>query len=400
MTIETKPRRPKGSGTVRNRGTDRRPRWFAQYTARIGGERRTITRGPFQKKGEAELWLRGELERARSGRPIEPTTKTVAEFLDGWLANVRPRLEPSTIRNYESIIATRLVPHIGAIKIRDLGPADIARCYDALRQPGANRRGLDRAKPLSETSIQRSHAVLRTALAWAVRSRLIASNPADDVDRPRRNRTVMLVWTADELAGFLRHVNDDRLAPLWRLAAHTGMRRGELLGLRWDAVDLDRATLSVHRRRTKVGYEMVEGVGGKTDAASRTIDLDEGTVASLRAWRRHQLEDRLAWGGAWTDTGHVFTREDGQPLHADYVAQRFERLVRASGQPRIRFHDLRHVHATLMLKAGVPVKVVSERLGHASAAFTMNTYQHILPNMQAEAAARFADLVAGSHHEP
>ena len=156
----------------------------------------------------------------------------------------------------------------------------------------------------------------------------------------------------------------------------------------------DAGVAAVGATRRKVGKTVVDGQP-KTGTGRRSVDLDAATVAVLRRWRTRRLADQLAWGAAYQRSEHVFTREDGSPVHADHLAQRFERLVRSPGVPRVRFHDLRHTHATLLLKARVPVKVVSERLGHAGPAFTMNVYQHVLPGMQAEAAATFAALIDG-----
>jgi integrase len=154
--------------------------------------------------------------------------------------------------------------------------------------------------------------VLRSALAWAVKTRLIPSNPADDVERPKRGKRQFPCWTGDELRTFLDHAQGDRLFPLWRLAALSGMRRSELLGLRWQAVDLDAGTLSVVGRRVRVGNDMVDGAGTKTTAGRRRIDIDAATMGVLRAWRTWQARERLAWGPGWRDTGLVFTREDGE----------------------------------------------------------------------------------------
>jgi integrase len=248
---------------------------------------------------------------------------------------------------------------------------------------------------LSETSIQHVYTVLRTALQWAVKQRLIAYNPADDVDRPKRKATDMKIWTSDQLAQFLDHVRDDRLYPLWRLAAVTGMRRSEVLGLRWSDVDLDAATVSVARARVRVRSGMHEAARTKT-GASRVVDLDPVTVAALKRWKAVQNEERLAWGAAYQPSGLVFTKEDGSGLHADHVQQRFGRLVKAAGVPTIRFHDLRHTHASLLLAAGTPVLDVSKRIGHASAAMTLNVYGHVVPGQGQKAAATFANLVDGA----
>ncbi|HEX8771274.1 MAG TPA: tyrosine-type recombinase/integrase [Acidimicrobiales bacterium] len=379
---------------MRNRGTNRSPRWFAYLWVATADGRKQASKGPFRTKSEAEEWLREQTTLAREGRPMLPSKMTTGQWLTEWVAVASHALRPSTVAQYRAIIGARLSPHLGLIPLQQLRPAHVAACYDGLRAPGANRRGVGSPKGLSETSVRRSHEVLRRALEDARRQGLVSANVADLVVKPKVGRTTLRVWNAADLAAFLRTVTDDRLFPMLRLAAYSGMRRAELLGLRWEHVDLDSGVATVVATRTKVGAVMVDGEP-KTDTGRRSVDLDEATVAVLRRWRTRQLGELLAWGPAYQRSEYVFTREDGSPVHADHVAQRFTRLLRASGRPVIRLHDLRHTHATLLLKAGVPVKVVSERLGHASPAFTMNVYQHVLPGMQAEAAATFARLVEG-----
>lgn len=204
----------------------------------------------------------------------------------------------------------------------------------------------------------------------------------------------MRVWDAEQLRQFLDSIEQHRLYPAYHLAASTGMRRGEVLGLLWNDVDLDGRRLSISQALLSVAYAVKIG-DVKTGPSRRTIDLDPRTVSILRSWRKRQLEERLALGEDYEDHGLVFTGPDGTPVHPDFFSQTFDRKVARSGLPRIRLHDLRHGHASLLLKSGVPVKVVSERLGHATPAFTMTVYQHVLPGMQAEAAMTFANLVFG-----
>jgi len=364
----------------------------------VDGKRRQISRGPFDRKKDAEAWLRAELQLAREGRPTIPHRQTVGDLLDEWLAVVSHRLAPSTLAEYQRIVEHRLRPQLGATKLADLRPAHIARAFDALRQPGGNRRG-KASKGLSETTLMHTHAVLRTALAWAVKQRMISTNPAEDVDRPKRQRGEMLIWSAEELGKFLAHCQSDRLYPLIRLAAFTGMRRSELLGLVWTDVDLSRSTVSIRRTRTRIGYEMVDRATTKSAASARLVDLDAETVTVLADWRKAQAAERELWGSAYEDTAHVFTREDGTPVHADHLAQRFERLVKAAGVPAIRFHDLRHTHASLLLAAGVPVLDVSRRIGHASAAVTLTVYARLMPGQGQRAASLFASVVDRSDRD-
>lgn len=229
-------------------------------------------------------------------------------------------------------------------------------------------------------------------------------NPAERADPPsqstvNRARREMRTWTAGQLRRFLDHVRSDRLAAGWIVAATTGVRRGEVLGQRWEDVDLTAARLAA--RQTLV---MVDGRPRlslpKTPRSRRTIDLDGRTVNALRRWRERQEDDRGRWDDAWCASGLVLTREDGSWVGPDGWSAGFDRHVLAAGLPRIRLHDLRHTHATLLLASGTPPKVVSERLGHTTIAFTLDTYAHVVPGMQAEAANRFAALLFdGPSHE-
>jgi integrase len=210
--------------------------------------------------------------------------------------------------------------------------------------------------------------------------------------QPGAGSVEMRTWTADELRRYLDHVREDRLFPAWRLAASTGLRRGELLGLRWQDVDLDAGRVSVRQTLTTVGNKVAFGEP-KTARGERNIALDGVTISTVRTWRARQARERLAFGPAWHDTGLVFSRADGSLIHPDTFSFWFDRQVHAAGLPRIRFHDLRHTHATLALQAGVPAKVVSERLGHATVAFTLDVYSHVIPALQEDAAERIAALV-------
>jgi integrase len=364
MTASTRSRRPRGAGMVRNRGTERNPRWFAGYSLSIGGQRRQIARGPFPTKREAEAWLKDELRRKDEGRAIAPTRMTVAELLDEWLASLgEDDLSPNTRSEYARIADNRIRPHVGHIQLRELRPTHVRHMLDELRKPGADLRGRKigglsgkRDRPsdrgLSGTTLQHTHSMLVTAISWAVRMQYVAANAAASVARPKRGKSEMSVWDADQLAAFL--AGDDRMMPLFRLLAMTGMRRSEALGLMWRDVDLDAATVSVHRRRIRVGSSGVEDrEGGKTAAATRVVDLDAATVAVLRRWQTDQKRERLAWpAGAYVETGYLITRADGQPVSPTNVAYAFRRLTRAAGVPTIRLHDLRVRHEAPCSRAG------------------------------------------------
>lgn len=221
-------------------------------------------------------------------------------------------------------------------------------------------------------------------------------NVADQANPPvPAQRQELTTWTAAELRRFLDYVSGDRLVGAYTLAATTGLRRGEVLGLRWRDVDLDAAWVRVVQTLVTVNYKVIVSTP-KTNRGRRSVALDPTTVAALRAHRVRQAEERLALGiGAAPDDALVFAEPDGALLHPGHFSDRFDRLVKAAEVPRIRLHDLRHTHATLALQAGVHPKVVSERLGHSTIAITLDTYSHAIPAMEEEAAAKVARLVFG-----
>jgi integrase len=243
---------------------------------------------------------------------------------------------------------------------------------------------------LAPRTVRGVHTVLRQALSDAVAWQRLPRNPADRAKPPSLASLGEIpprTWSARELDDFLSHVRDDRLYAAWRVGAMTGLRRGELLGLDWDAVDLDAGRLAITRT-------LIEGKGAprfsepKTKRGRRSVALDDGTVEALREHRERQLDERVAWGPAYHDHGLVFCREDGTPLWPRTFSRSFDHHVRAAGLPKIRLHDLRHTHATLALEAGVHPKVVQERLGHATIAITLDTYSHAIPALQEDARRR------------
>lgn len=277
-----------------------------------------------------------------------------------------------------------VLPHIGRVPLRSLTVTHLEDLYAHLRRSGRHDGG-----PLAPKTVLNVHQILRTALGDAERSGLVHRNVARLMDPPCHGAAPeQRCWNEHQLRQFLHVAMSHRLGPAIWLAAMTGMRRGEVLGLRWSDIDLDAATLSIRRSVSCTGYQ-VHTTPTKTRTSRRAIDLDQRTVAVLGEWQHHQLAEL----GTVAADGTVFTRPDGQPVHPHAMSQTVARLQRAAGVPAIRLHDLRHTHATLMLKHGIPLKVVSERLGHSTPAFTMAVYQHVLPGMQRDAANIFARLI-------
>jgi integrase len=347
---------------------------------------------------EAERVLADLVKRHHDGEYRPPEKITLGEYLERWLQTQRQPLAPSTFASYEGNIRLHVLPHIGSIPLHRLAPEDLDALYAMLLTSGRRNKG---GGSLSPKTVRHVHAVIHKALADANRKGSVARNVADLADPPKlssRARPKMKVWNADELRRFFELIEGHHLYAAFYVKANTGMRRGELLGLTWRTVDFDNARLSITQTVTAPRYKVtVSDV--KSAHSLRTIDLDDRTIAVLRSWRRQQLEQQLETGIRTDDTGFAFAKPNGDPLHPDYFSQTFERLVAGMDLPRIRLHDLRHTHATLLLKEGVPPKVVSERLGHSSVAFTMQVYQHVLPGMQADAAAAFGKIVFGSSGE-
>ena len=199
-----------------------------------------------------------------------------------------------------------------------------------------------------------------------------------------------MVWTPQQTGEFLDAIEGDRLYPLYSLAAFAGLRRAEVAGLPWSETDLDGGLVTVRETRPD---DDADPDDPKSEAGSRTVALSAATVALLRAWRKRQLKERMAWGGAWADCGLVFTREDGAPLRPGHISEHFAVPVRKAGLPPIRFHDLRHGSATLSLAAGVDIKIVQEMLGHSTSAFTRDVYTSVVPEIAAAAAEAVAAIV-------
>lgn len=351
----------------------------------------------YATRKEAERALRDRVSAFENQSFVAGTRLTVGEYLaDHWMPLLRDRIKPTTRDSYRRMLEAYVVPRIGRIRLQELSASHLNRLYADLREAGGTqmshaKRG--QTKPLSPKTVRNVHAMLSKALNDAVDVGLLATNVAQRAKPPRPPAVSQTVeaWTADELAEFLAFVRDDRLYACWHLAAHTGLRRGELLGLRWKDLDLAAGVLAV--RQSIVLAYTTPIVSTPKSHEARVVNLDPATIRSLLAHRDRQDGERRAWGEGYVDSGLVFRREGGNAIHPDRLSQLFDKHVRHAGIRRIKLHGLRHTHATLMLKAGVPVKVVSERLGHADPAFTLRIYQHVLSGMQAEAAAAFALVV-------
>ncbi|MQY04122.1 tyrosine-type recombinase/integrase [Actinomadura macrotermitis] len=456
----------------------RHGKWYARYEAPKGadGKRRQPRIGPFDTETECKVELGKVVGQAGKNGKAYDRKITFGEYLEkrhAWRvaeAESGEGLKRSTLNTDREVIDLYLKPGLGHLKLMgQLGQDQIRELYTAMRQinrPAEEKRPTEMLRrllaaratlkgerysnrPISESRIKRVHIVLNAALNDAVKvSRILDENPAEGVFRSKggaarkgRDKPLLwtdervqhweetgkvpgkvMVWTAAQCGAFLDFAEGDRLYPLWHLGAYWGMRRGELVGL-------DRPDLSTERRRLHVRQAQPDDTldDVKSEDSDRVIVFDQRTADVLKAWRKRQLEERVMWGEAWTDSGRVFTREDGQPLRPEGVSHHFTRLIRRYGNirrraadgwtreqiigrtrvtaheveaaltgpplPPVRLHDLRHGSATMLLAAGVDMKVVSEILGHASSAFTADVYAVVAEELAEDAATRIAAFV-------
>ena len=399
----TKPRRRQaGEGGISEYVTKSGPRFLIKYTATLedGSSKVVLKRGFPTRKAAAEALGDINTERRR-GTHVIPKRLTVGEWLDQWVEGLR--LAPSTVASYRKNVRLHLKPRLGALQLQQLTGARISAAYRSMEADG--RKDHKAGSGLSPRTVRYCHTILNSALADAVDQGLLSINPASKAKPPtvtQAKAPEMHPWTGAQLGVFLTwgwSTNPEH-TPGWHVMAYTGLRRGELLALRWR--DLDGASLSVRR---SVSVVKVEGAGkqlleGPTKGKkARVVDLDSQTVDVLRKWRldRAGLSLQLV-----RDDALIFGNLEGGYSHPERFSARFVekqaqcRRKLATAPPAIHLHDLRHTHATLLLQAGVPVKVVSERLGHATVMITLETYAHVMPGMQAEAAATFAALIGAS----
>jgi integrase len=311
---------------------------------------------------------------------------TLGEYLDRWLADsVKSTVRTSTYERHEEIVRLHIKPSLGRLGLKKLTPAHVRGLYSEKLDSGL----------LTPATVRKIHSTLHKALSQAVSDGMVPRNAAD-VKAPRPTPEEMRPLSEDEARTFLKAVSQssERFEALYvLLAISTGLRRGELLGLRWDDVDLERGTLRVGRALVREGGRHTLGET-KTKRGRRQINLTPRTVNALKAHRKKQLEAKMKLAGLYKDHGLIFASEVGTPVNPENLVHRsFKPLLKKAGLPEIRFHDLRHTCATLLLIRGVHPKLVQELLGHATIAMTLDTYSHYLPSMGDQAAGAMGDAL-------
>ncbi len=319
--------------------------------------------------------LRKAIAERDGGFAFDAENLTLAGYLNRWLeASIRGSVSKSTFERYEQLSRVHIAPMIGKVELKKLTPAHVQGLYRAKLEEG-----------LAERTVRYIHATLRKALSQAVKWQLVPRNVADAATAPRPRKREMMAFDREQARTFLDAARGDRFEALYILAVATGMRQGELLGLKWADLDLKKGTLSV-RRSLRVDKDGAHFTEGKRDRSRRRIELGAGTVGALRAHRKRQLEERVRYADLWEDHDLVFCQKDGRPVRRWNLEREFYKLLKHAGLPKITFHGLRHTCASLMLLNNTPAKVVSEMLGHADVAFTLKVYSHVLPGMQRSAA--------------
>jgi integrase len=349
----------------------------------LDGKRRYVSG---KTKEEARRNLRRARGDAERGLVFDADNLQVGEYLDRWLSDsVRDTVKATTFERYEQIARLHLKPSLGRVKLKGLTPAHVRGLYREKLEAGSSAR-----------TVRYMHTTLHKALKQAVMDGLIPRNATEAVTPPQSSREEMCPLTPEQAKLLLQvaHEAGDRLAALYVLAIHTGLRQGELLGLKWDDVNLEDGSLQVRRTLaiTKNGPVLTPP---KTTGSRRSVKLTSKAIEALKRHLERQLGEIDRIGSLWSENGLIFASEKGEPINRHNLTRRsFKPLLKRAGLPQIRFHDLRHTCATLLLTRNVNVKIVSEMLGHSTIAITLDTYSHVLPNMRDQAAAAMEEALS------
>ena len=358
-------------------------RWEARLTL-TAGVRKSVygkTRAEVKAKA-AEL-----LQHVQAGLDVLTPDQTLEQYLERWLVDVAQHaVRPTTYDSYERVIRVRVLPDLGKVKLRSLTPQQLQALYNKLLQ-----------KPLSPTSVVRTHAVLHSAFDQALRWNLIPRNPCDATRPPRIKRLEMQSLNREQVSTLIESASSPMTRALYAVAATAGLRRGETVALRWSDVDFERRQLTVRRTAHRVRGQGIVMGEPKTNAGRRTVRLSSVALGALRAHRAAQLEQRLKAGPAWADMNLVFTSVIGTTIEEARVTRLFKRDLAAAGLPNIRLHDLRHTAATLLVEQGVSMKAVQAAMGHSTISITMDIYAHVTPQMQ-DSVAEAMDKLFGTDH--
>jgi len=343
-------------------------------------------------KKDAERVLRELLQQVEDGTFVDPGKITIAEYLHKWLETHKQNLAPSTYRRYRVAVEQHIIPCLGSIPLGKLQPLQIQDFLAKELEEGRKDNKKSTGRGLTPATVRYTYTVLHKALKDAVKWQMLYRNPADYVTAPKAKREEPVVLDEQHVKKLLNELKGTYLYMPTYLAIYTGMRMGEILGLTWQDVDLDRGVVTIRQASIQRNADKPEFGQPKTAKSRRRVDISPSVVRELREHRKCQLELKLKAGPQWEDFNLVCSHENGRPVNPPTLSSRFSRTASKLGLP-VTFHGLRHTHASLLIKAGVPAKVISERLGHSSIRTTMDTYGHLMDGMQKEAARKLEKLL-------
>ncbi len=376
-------RRGNGEGSIYFRKSD--GKWVGSIT--LENRKRKVFYGKTRK--EVQEKLKAALHEQQQGTLVKSSSQTVAQFLADWLENVhRRRVRPRTYERYSEVINLHLIPALGHYQLQKLTAQHVQAFYTKKEDEG-----------LASTTIHYYHSVLHNALNVAVKWGLIAKNVCDLVTPPRKERFDIKPLTEEQAQTFLTTVRGHKWEALFTLALATGMRRGELIGLKWQDINFKAGTLQVVRVLTRVPTKMPKRehvyveAEPKTEKSRRSVLIAPFALEALKEHRVRQLAAKLKAGSNWQEHDYVFCTLHGTHLNPNHIVDEFKKLLKQAGLPNIRFHDLRHSAASLLLSLGIHPKVVQELLGHTQISITMDVYSHLLPGMQKDAMSKLDEAL-------
>ncbi|MED4005007.1 site-specific integrase [Priestia aryabhattai] len=346
----------------------------------LTGKRRQRKKRGFKTKKEAEKALAVVLNEVNLGTFIEPALINLDDFTKEWFIERQMRLSKSTIKNHMSLYKTHIKPNLGHYKLQELSPIIIQKFTNNLVADSS----------LSPNSIRKLLFIMNLLMKKAYGLKLIQENPLMHVSVPREVKSEMIIWDLNQVNYYIAQAKQNRYYTVVLMALLTGMRKGEILGLRWKDVDFEKQIIYV--RQIYDGYAKELKIGAKTSSGVRSIHVPDILIQQLKKERKKVIANKLKQGTDYTDYDLVNCTKYGNPLDSSTVSKRFKNHSEKLGLPTIRFHDLRHTHVTMLLQQGINVKVISERVGHSSIQITLNQYSHVLPSMQQEVADKLDNL--------
>ncbi|MGG3889601.1 tyrosine-type recombinase/integrase [Metabacillus fastidiosus] len=370
-------------GQIRKEGSS----WY--FVAELGtdpltGKRKRKKQRGFKTKKDAEKALALIEAEVYKGTYFEPSNTSYKEHILDWYKSKKQSINIQTAGTYDSIINHRIIPSLGHISLSSLTPILLQNYVNELHDEG-----------LSSATIKKIYNIIKGSLDYAVNMELLPSNPMKKLQLPKDKKKEMTVWEVPDIKAFLHVAKTDRFYIAFHLAITTGMRRGEILGLRWKDIDFHKGVLYVRQTLSKDGKQFL--VGAKTESSVRSIKLPKETLSALQSQKINISKEKLRHGAAYVDHDLVVCTMKGTPVNPNNLTRTFNKLIEEAKAPPIRFHDLRHTHATMLLAQGVAAKVISERLGHSNIKTTLDIYSHVLPNMQEEAANQIDILFTKSN---